>query len=103
MSSESGAIGAAVWRGACFLRGITLPSEVSERLSGSRRAVHRELAGWRSVFLSLLFVSVLVLLDVTDTDKLGIYSATGFFSLLLPPKVNQGSRQPAPLRYSQSF
>lgn len=46
------------------------------------------------MFLSLLVVSVLVLLDVTDTDKPGIYSAMVFFSLLLPPKVNQGSRQP---------
>lgn len=33
-------------------------------------------------------VSVLVLLDVRDTDKLGIYSTLWFFSLLVSPKVN---------------
>lgn len=38
--------------------------------------------------LSCRAVSVLVLLDATDTDKLGIYSTLWFFSLLLSPKVN---------------
>lgn len=33
-------------------------------------------------------VSVLVLLDVRDTDMLGIYSTLWFFSLLVSPKVN---------------
>lgn len=42
------------------------------------------------MFLSCRVVSVLVLLDVTDTDKLGIYSTLRFFSLLLS-KVNQGT------------
>lgn len=46
------------------------------------------------MFLSCRVVSVLVLLDVTDTDKLGIYSTLWFFSLLLSPKVNQGAFQP---------
>lgn len=41
----------------------------------------------RSV-LSCRAVSVLALLDATDTDKLGIYSTLWFFSLLLSPKVN---------------
>lgn len=40
-----------------------------------------------SVF-SCRSVSVLVSLDVRDTDKLGIYSISWFFSLLVSPKVN---------------
>lgn len=38
--------------------------------------------------LSCRAVSVLVPLDATDTDKLGIYSTLWFFSLLRSPKVN---------------
>lgn len=44
--------------------------------------------------MSCCIVSVLVLLDVTDTDKPGIYSTLYFFSLLLSLKVNQGACQP---------
>lgn len=74
----------------CSCVGSDSVSQVLQRLLGSS-AVLRELAGWRSVFWSRRIVSVLVLLDATDTDKLGIYSTLRFFRLLLS-KVNQGGR-----------
>ena len=50
-----------------------------------------EISGFISVdhgVWSCRSVSVLVPLDVTDTDKQGIYSTLWFFSLLVSPKVN---------------